>query len=142
MIAGLEASTCVASVLSVRPSYTFHVVALGQDRQVTGIQDVAQADMWINGGYFVLRPEIFDHIGPGEDLVVEPFKKLIAEDKLLAYPYEGFWAPMDTLKDKHILEALISTGDAPWRVWEDGAGSAVRGSENELEQFIARELIE
>ena len=79
------------------------------------MQDVTKSDIWVNGGYFVFRREIFDYIRPGEDLVEEPFHRLIAEGKLIAYPYEGFWAPMDTLKDKQLLETLLGAGSAPWR---------------------------
>jgi glucose-1-phosphate cytidylyltransferase len=90
---------------------------------VREVQDVTQAGLWINGGYFVMRHDVFDALGEGEDLVNEPFHRLIAEEELLGYRYEGFWAPMDTLKDKHNLEALLETGRAPWRVWERRAGA-------------------
>ena len=79
------------------------------------MQDVTKADLWVNAGYFVFRKEIFDYIRPGEDLVEEPFHRLIEEGKLIAYPYEGFWAPMDTLKDKQVLETLLGSGNAPWQ---------------------------
>lgn len=109
----------IASFLCVRPQYTFHVVKLDEDPPlVRDVQDVTQADLWINGGYFVFRHEIFDYIRPGEDLVFEPFHRLIEEEMLVGYRYDGFWAPMDTLKDKHNLELLLETGRAPWRVWE------------------------
>ena len=79
--------------------------------------------MWLNGGYFVFRREIFDYIREGEDLVDEPFQRLIAEQKLMAYPYEGFWAPMDTLKEKQHLDGLLESGQAPWARWERNGGS-------------------
>jgi glucose-1-phosphate cytidylyltransferase len=110
----------IASFLCVRPQYTFHVVTLddGERPLVRNVQDVTQADLWINGGYFIFRREIFDYIRPGEDLVFEPFHRLIDEEELVGYRYDGFWAPMDTLKDKHNLELMYETGRAPWRVWE------------------------
>jgi glucose-1-phosphate cytidylyltransferase len=102
----------------VRPtSYSFHTVAL-TDGVVTGIQDVTEADIWINGGFFVFRNDVFDYIHDGEDLVAEPVVRLIEDKLLIAHRYEGFWAPMDTLKDKHNLEALLESGWAPWEVWE------------------------
>jgi glucose-1-phosphate cytidylyltransferase len=111
----------VAGFLCVRPtSYSFHTVSISADELVRGIQDVTTADMWINGGFFVFRNDIFDYIGDGEDLVEEPFTRLIDDEQLIAYRYEGFWAPMDTLKDKHNLEALIERGRAPWEIWEVG----------------------
>ena len=63
----------------------------------------------------MFRREFFDYLGEGEDLVEEPFRRLIEQGKLAAFPYDGFWAPMDTLKDKHRLESLYESGQAPWR---------------------------
>jgi glucose-1-phosphate cytidylyltransferase len=119
MIDTLVTSGKTASFLCVRPQYSFHVVQIDETRPlVREIQDVTQAGLWINGGYFVMRHDVFESLGEGEDLVNEPFHRLIAQEQLLGYRYEGFWAPMDTLKDKHNLEALLETGRAPWRVWE------------------------
>jgi glucose-1-phosphate cytidylyltransferase len=101
--------------LCTRPTYNVHVVEFDEDNGVRDIRDVTKTDTWINGGYFVFRQEIFDHIHEGEDLVEEPFHRLIAQDSLLAYPHRGFWAPMDTLKDRQLLEALWQSGEAPWR---------------------------
>jgi glucose-1-phosphate cytidylyltransferase len=143
MIERLEESGKIASLLSVRPSYTFHVVSLDEEEGVVeDIEDVTQADLWINGGYFVLRNEVFDYIKPGEDLVIEPFKRLIAERNLLAYRYTGFWAPMDTLKDKQILEGLFESGRAPWRVWEPSRDASPHGSTNEMDEYLAEQLAE
>jgi len=100
--------------LCVHPTYQFHVVSLGDGNDVREIQDVTEANLWINGGYFVFRRRILDYLLPGEDLAGDAFKRLIAEDELVAYRYEGFWAPMDTLKDKQTLESLIESGDPPW----------------------------
>ena len=73
--------------------------------------------MWINGGYFVLRSELLDDLHPGEELVDEPFQRLIAKNQLLAHRHDGFWAPMDTLKEKQWLESLHESGQAPWELW-------------------------
>jgi glucose-1-phosphate cytidylyltransferase len=117
MIARVTEGDKVGIFLCVRPTYSFHVVDTDVDRvdAVRGLQDVKESDVWINGGYFVFRREIFDYLHDGEDLVNEPFGRLIAERRLLAYPYRGFWAPMDTLKDKHDLESMLESGVAPWR---------------------------
>jgi glucose-1-phosphate cytidylyltransferase len=114
MVATLEASDKIALFLCVRPTHQFHVVSLRDGNGVEAIRDVGDADLWINGGFFVLRPEVFDYLGPGDDLVGDAFSRLIAEDKVIAYPYKGFWAPMDTLKDKQTLETLLEEGDPPW----------------------------
>jgi glucose-1-phosphate cytidylyltransferase len=118
MIDNLRESDGVASFLAARPNYSFHIVHLDRSSNVRGIEDVTRSEVWINGGYFVFRRELFDHMEPGEELVEEPFQRLIARDALIAHRHDGFWAPMDTLKDKQRLEALMDSGLAPWRVWE------------------------
>jgi glucose-1-phosphate cytidylyltransferase len=105
----------------VRPtSYTFHLVTLTDGNVVDGIEAVTNSPIRINGGYFFFRNQIFDYIGENEDLIDQPFARLIERQELVAYPYDGFWAPLDTLKDKHNLEALIETGRPPWAVWNSG----------------------
>jgi glucose-1-phosphate cytidylyltransferase len=108
----------VASFLSVRPTLTFHVVKTTADNHVLDITHVQDSDIWVNGGHFIFRRELFDYIQPGEELVEEPFNRLIAADQLLAYPYAGFWAPMDTLKDMQTLGAQYESGRPPWAVWQ------------------------
>jgi glucose-1-phosphate cytidylyltransferase len=71
----------------------------------------------VNGGFFIFRQEIFDYIGEGEELVEQPFQRLIEDEQLIAYPYEGFWAPMDTIRDRQELESMYERGQAPWAVW-------------------------
>ena len=105
----------VGLFLCSHPTYNFHVAELGEGNKVHRLEDITRSDMWINGGYFVFRREIFEYIEEGEDLIDGAFQRLMAEDKLVAFPYEGFWAPMDTLKDRQNLEALFESGEAPWR---------------------------
>lgn len=76
-----------------------------------------ETDLRINGGYFLFRREIFDYMRPGEELVEEPFDRLIAANELLTYPHDGFTATMDTFKDKQHFDELYSKGRAPWEVW-------------------------
>ena len=120
MIAQAKATGATASFLAVRPNYSFHVVSMDDRGIVDGIHDVTRSDVWINGGYFVLRSELLDDLRPGEELVEEPFHRLLAGDRLLAQRHEGFWAPMDTLKDKQWLEGLHESGQAPWQRWAAG----------------------
>jgi glucose-1-phosphate cytidylyltransferase len=125
-IEAFEKSGKIASFISVKPTHSFHIVDMAPDAVVKDIKHIADADVWINGGYFVFRQEIFDHMREGEELVHEPFQRLIADGQLLAYPYDGFWASMDTLKDKQQLEEMYANGIAPWEVWK--AGSTGGGS--------------
>jgi glucose-1-phosphate cytidylyltransferase len=106
-----------AAFLSVKPTYSFHLVRQKEGALVGAIQDVATSDLWINGGYFMFRRDIFDYLQPGEELVMEPFQRLIKDEQLLAFQYSGFWAPMDTLKDRDDLEHLWEDGRPPWAVW-------------------------
>jgi glucose-1-phosphate cytidylyltransferase len=108
----------VATFLAVKPRQTFHIVQMNEDSTVTGIQDSSTADLWINGGFFVLKHEIFDHIEEGEELVHEPFERLMKLDQLTAHRHEGFWAGMDTFKDRQQLDELYAQGRGQWAVWE------------------------
>ena len=74
----------------------------------------ADSDIWINAGYFVFRNKVFDFIKVGEELVIEPFQRMIEAGELIAYRHEGFFRPMDTLKDKQILEDMVERGETPW----------------------------
>lgn len=114
MIERLRASGKTGLFISVRPMFNAHVVHADPDGIVRSIEDMRQADVWINGGFMVLRRDVLDYINPGEELVVEPFGRLIEKGELIAYRYEGFWEPMDTIKDKQRLDALADSGKAPW----------------------------
>jgi glucose-1-phosphate cytidylyltransferase len=107
-----------ASFLSVKPTQSFHVVALKNGDQVAGIQHIGDSDIWINGGYFILRKDIFSQIKDGEELVSEPFRRLIEKQKLMTVRHKGFWVAMDTFKDKQYLDDLFSKDKAPWQVWK------------------------
>jgi len=117
IVEGFRGRSEVAALLSVRPTYSVHVVRTGGDQIVESIRDIHDSDLRINGGLFLFRQEIFDYIQPGEELVDQPFQRLIAARLLVAYRHDGFWAPMDTLKDKQILDELEVTGRPPWAVW-------------------------
>jgi glucose-1-phosphate cytidylyltransferase len=108
----------MASFLAVRPNQSFHVVSMEADGRVRAMRDVMGSDIWINGGYFILRREFLDQLRPGEDLVEEPLRRLLPAGQVLAQRHQGFWAPMDTLKDKQWLETLHEDGSAPWQVWD------------------------
>jgi glucose-1-phosphate cytidylyltransferase len=116
MVEAFRQSKAVASLLLVQPTASFDIVQVGQTGAIQQISPLSQSDIWINGGFFVLRNEIFQHINPGEELVRQPFQRLIEMGALLAYKCAGFWQCMDTFKDKQHLEEL-NQGTAPWKVW-------------------------
>jgi glucose-1-phosphate cytidylyltransferase len=113
----------VACFAGVTPTSSFHLVKVAAGGRVESIRHVRDVGMRINGGYFVLRNEIFDWIHDGEELVEEPFQRLADAGRLLSYEYDGFWACMDTFKEKQILEDLYSRGRTPWEVWKSPPGT-------------------
>jgi glucose-1-phosphate cytidylyltransferase len=114
----------VASFMCARPSATFHVVYASDDGSVQKIEPVETTSLMINGGFFIFKQEIFDYIRKGEELVHEPFERLIAENQLVAYRHNGFWASMDTFKEKKLFDDMYAAGDRPWAVWETYAESS------------------
>jgi glucose-1-phosphate cytidylyltransferase len=115
-------SNAVVSLLLVQPTASFDLVRAEGDGIVREILPLTQSDTWINGGFFVMRKEIFGYIEPGEELVREPFQRLIRKQALLAYRYTGFWQCMDTFKEKQRLDEL-NDGAAPWKVWNHTNGA-------------------
>jgi glucose-1-phosphate cytidylyltransferase len=107
----------VASFLCVKPNLSCHFITLSSAGIVETIKDVTRSDIRINGGYFVFRKDIFQYMKDGEELLHEPFQRLVEQEQLLAYKYDGFWAAMDTFKDKQMLDDIYASGRAPWQVW-------------------------
>jgi glucose-1-phosphate cytidylyltransferase len=109
----------VGSFLCVRATQSFHLVEFGDDGLVRGVRGVGESGLWINGGFFVFKRGIFDVLEPGEELVERPFARLIERKQLFAYRYDGFWACMDTFKDKQRFDDMEARGDTPWQVWRN-----------------------
>jgi len=129
LVADFRQRAEVAALLAVRPTYSFHLVDDDGHGRVRGLRDVRAADLWVNGGYYLFRPGIFDYLRPGEDLVGGAVDRLVADRQLVAYRYDGFYASLDTLKDRQRLQESSETGRPPWARWltrEDPA--AARGS--------------
>jgi glucose-1-phosphate cytidylyltransferase len=124
MLETFRRSGAIGSLLLVQPTASFDIVNTRSDGMVSGILELTRSDIWINGGFFALRREIFDHIYPGDELVREPFQRLIEKKALLAYKYTGFWQCMDTFKDKQRLEEL-NHRPAPWKVWQEPAAERI-----------------
>lgn len=115
MIARFKSSNKLACFLAVRPALSLHFADIDAEGRVTAIRANQDMDVWINGGYFILRPGIYEYMMEGDELVEEPFRRLIEKDLLMAYKHEGFWRAMDTLKDKQFFEDMVEHGRMPWR---------------------------
>lgn len=111
----------IACFLGVRPMGSYHLVSTEKDGAVKDMHSMTLSNTRINGGYFVFRRQIFDYMKDGEELVEQPFQRLIAERQLAAYPHDGFWACMDTFKEKQRLDELYARGNAPWEIWRPEA---------------------
>lgn len=112
----------IASFLCVHPKLSYHMISLENNSGlITGIHAMNNGHLRINGGFFIFKHKIFDYIRGKEELVNEPFQRLLSEGQLIGYSYDGFWASMDTFKDKQHLESLYSGGSAPWEVWKANA---------------------
>jgi glucose-1-phosphate cytidylyltransferase len=108
----------IATFASAKPNLTYHSVVVEPSGVVQEIKPIRDTSLRINIGYFVFRQDIFKYIRDGEELVAEPFRRLISEGQLMAYQHEGFYAPMDSFKDKQQLDDLYARGQAPWEVWK------------------------
>jgi glucose-1-phosphate cytidylyltransferase len=116
MIDQFRKSGKIASFIAIHPPVSFHLAEFDEQGAVRRLRASQESDIWINGGYFIFRNQIFDFIREGEELVVEPFKRLIESGQLMAFRHEGFWRAMDTLRDKQVLEEMIERGQMPWRL--------------------------
>jgi glucose-1-phosphate cytidylyltransferase len=114
-----QAGACV-TLTSVRPAGRFGALAIDADGRIASFEEKPEGDgAWINGGFFVVEPEVFDYLQDGDQTILEraPLENLAMEGRLNAYKHGGFWKAMDTLKDKNDLTALWTQGKAPWALW-------------------------
>lgn len=109
----------LATVTSTQPSGRFGALNLSENNQVLGFHEKPKGDgVWINAGFFVMEPKVFDYIADDRTLLEkEPLENLASNEELVAYKHNGFWQPMDTLRDKNHLEELWKSGNALWKVW-------------------------
>lgn len=127
MLDAFSRSNAIVSLALVQPTASFDIVRAEPGGVIREICPLTRSDTWINGGFFIMRNEIFRYMQQGEELVREPFQRLIERRALLAYKYAGFWQCMDTFKDKQHLEELNQT-TAPWKVWNHFNAASVAKS--------------
>ncbi|GAB7043504.1 MULTISPECIES: sugar phosphate nucleotidyltransferase [Catenuloplanes] len=125
-VASFRDSGAVVSMLAVPPVSTHHVVEMGDNGLVTRVREVRDLMQYENGGFFVMKPDIFEYLHEGEDMVPHAFDRLIPQGKLQAQRYDGFWRAADTFKDRAELEEMFARGDCPWMLWDDNRNGVAR----------------
>jgi glucose-1-phosphate cytidylyltransferase len=113
----------IGCFINVTPQQSFHLVSVDDGGLVKSIKHVSESGVRMNGGFFIFKKQIFDYIKNGEELVREPFERLIREKQLIAYTHDGFWATMDTFKERQLLEDMYTQGRTPWTVWKPDSGT-------------------
>ncbi len=107
-----------AAFMTCNSTQSFHFVEKGENGIVHNINQISTSDLLINTGYFILRNDIFKHMEYGDELVDQPFKRLIGEKKLVSWQHQGFWMSMDTFKDKKNIDDIYEKGNPPWEIWK------------------------
>jgi glucose-1-phosphate cytidylyltransferase len=116
-----KASGRTGGLLAVRPPQSYHVVTV-KDGEPTRMGPISGADLWLNGGYFVFRSEVFDYLDRHVDLADGALSEMIDRGELYTHQFEGFWSPMDTFKDKKHLDGIFESGNVPWLLHKNGHG--------------------
>lgn len=132
LIERFQRTTSAVSILAVPPVSTHHVIDIDDTGRVTAVRGVHDLTQWENGGYFVMRPRIFEALREGEDMVPQAFNRLLATGDLFAQRYTGFWRAADTFKDRVELEDLYHKGRSPWMLWDPNRSGRDRLTLGEL----------
>lgn len=117
LVAFHESHGKIATVTAVQPASRFGVLDLHDDGSVNAFREKPKMEDWINIGFFVFEPQIFDYLEPNSVLEQEPLSRLAADGQIAAFPHHGFWQAMDTYRESQALNELWNNGDAPWRNW-------------------------
>jgi len=126
VIEHFRSQKAVASFVSVKPSQSFDVIVSRDNIHVDDLQPIWKTGVRMNAGYFTLKQEIFDYMNEGEELVYEPFRRLMEKKQLVTYSYDGFFMCMDTFKEKRIIDDMVASGNAPWEIWKKGRPAATQ----------------
>jgi glucose-1-phosphate cytidylyltransferase len=109
----------IATLTAVRPPARFGALALEGDAVREFAEKPQTGEGWINGGFFIFEPALFSYLeGDDTSLEQEPLERLASEGQLMAFRHKGFWQPMDTMRERRLLESLWAAGDAPWKTWQ------------------------
>ncbi len=127
MVERFAAADAMVSLLAVPPQSSHHAVDIDDGGFITQVTPMRDLRHWENGGYFLMRPEIFDEMNEDEDLVEDVILRLVRRGRVMAYPYKGYWSPADTVKERALLEDRYQRACCPWMIWdpERSGGSAL-----------------
>lgn len=139
-IDAFQKSGAIGGLVAVRPQQSFHTVKTDPDGLVTSIPIMSEAELRLNGGFFCLKNSIFDYMREGEELVEQPFSRLMEEKRLWANRYDGFFAAMDTYKDKVTFDKQHADGNCPWMVWKRDSLCNVTGCSEERDVKLDRRI--
>lgn len=111
----------IATITAAKPAGRFGAINIDEEEAVQSFREKSSDDeAWVNIGFAVFQPEIYQYLGDGSKMLeTEPYERLASDHEMMAYKHRGFWSPMDTMRDKIVLEGLWNTGKAPWRVWKN-----------------------
>ncbi len=126
MIERFEATDATVGLLAVPPQSSHHAVEIKDDGTITEVTPMRDLPHWENGGYFLLRPEIFDELQENEDLVEDAIVRLVRKGRVHVYPYKGYWSPADTVKERQQLDDMYHQANCPWMIWDPSARAAPR----------------
>ncbi|MGI8576218.1 MAG: sugar phosphate nucleotidyltransferase [Egibacteraceae bacterium] len=118
MIETFAAGDAAATMLAVRPQAAFHAIEYGDDHRISAVETISEMNLRQNGGYFVMRREVLDALDEGDDLLTDTLVRLSKEGKVAAHPYDGFWMPADSVKERAQLENMHNRGHRPWALWD------------------------
>jgi glucose-1-phosphate cytidylyltransferase len=118
MVQNFQASDALVSLMAVPLPSSHHAVCVDDQGFLTDLRPMRELPFWENGGYFVFRPEIFEEVHQGEDLVGDALPRLVLKRQVLAYRYGGFWSTADTLKERAQLEEMYQSENCPWMLWD------------------------
>jgi glucose-1-phosphate cytidylyltransferase len=119
MVSRFRASDAVGGLMAVPPQSAFHCVDVDEDGRLSTISSLQEMPLWENGGYLIFRPEVFDHLTEGCDLIGDVCAPLARRGRMFGYRHKGFWHPADTVKERTALEAAYQSGKRPWMVWDN-----------------------
>ncbi|HUN35758.1 MAG TPA: glucose-1-phosphate cytidylyltransferase [Trebonia sp.] len=137
MITRFESTDALVSLIAVQPQSSHHVVEVGENGLITGVTPVRDLLQWENGGYFVIRPEIFDYLNEGEDLVEDAImRRLVPQGRAIAYPWKGYWSPADTVKERAQMEEMYYRGNCPWMIWDPERSGIASGQAGEAKEAV------